>query len=148
MDNEQLVRRAETHSRLRRILLVANALTYVAWLAAQGLEHAQAFGLSPATWSMLKSFTMVAWVISLTILCAQISHLRRHRALGALVDDERQLQTKAVAFQTGYWVLLVIVAALYLVSFFDVDVDVRTVLPFLLAAGVAVPGLTIAFRGG
>lgn len=147
MDSERLTRRAETHVMLRKGLLIVNALAYIGWIGSQGLAHAGAFGLGSSTWDIVRNLSMPVWGITLLLILMQIALLKRNRDVAALVDDERSAERKHLAFQGGYWVLLVAVAALYAATFFAPGLDMRTFLPLLLAAGVAAPAFTATVFG-
>jgi hypothetical protein len=145
MDSERLMQRAETHAAVRKGLMIVNALAYIGWIGSQGLAQAAAFGLGASTWSVIGNASVPIWAISLALIFIQLAMLKRNRDVAALVDDERSAGKKALAFQGGYWVLLVAVAGLYTATFFAPDLDMRTFMPLLLAAGVAAPAFTITF---
>ncbi len=145
MNSEQLTRQAEGHVAFRKGLLIVNACGYVAWIGSRGLAHAEAFGLDPSTWDLVHNLSMPVWVISLVLIFAQSAILKRNRDMAALVDDERSIEKKHLAFKGGYWVLLVAVAMVYAATFFAPDLDMRTYMPLLLAAGVAAPAFIVTF---
>ncbi|MBP2158439.1 MULTISPECIES: hypothetical protein [Asticcacaulis] len=147
MDSEQLARRAEKHVALRKGLMIVNALAYIGWIGSQGLAQSDAFGVPPSTWEIVRHLAMPVWAVSLLLILAQYAMLKRNRAVAVLVDDERSKEKTALAFQGGYWVLLVAVASVYAATFFEPDLDMRTFMPLLLAAGVAAPAFTVTFFG-
>jgi hypothetical protein len=147
MDNERLMRRAETQVAIRKALMVVNALAYIGWIGSQGLAHAEAFGLSPSTWDVVRNLSMPVWGICLILILAQFAMLKRNRDVAVLVDDERNREKTALAFKGGYWALLVAVAGLYTLSFFAPNLDMRTFMPLVLAAGVAAPIFAVTFFG-
>lgn len=145
MDNEQLLRRAESHQTWRRVFLVINGLAYIGWIGSEGMAHANAFGLGEGVWNLVKTLSWPVWLVSLCIIFWQMRHLFKNREIGAMVDDERTEKLSARSFQVGYWTLLVAITGLYTASYFVDGIDVRTVVPMLLAAGVTVPAFTYAF---
>lgn len=147
MDNERLMRRAEMHVALRKGLMIVNALAYIGWIGSQGLAQSESFGLPPLIWEIIRNLAMPVWAVSLLLILGQYAMLKRNRDIAVLVDDERSKEKTALAFQGGYWVLLVAVAGLYAATFFVPGLDMRTVMPLLLAAGVAAPAFTVTFFG-
>ena len=148
MDNERLMRRAETHVALRKGLMIVNALAYIGWIGSRGLAHAEAFGISAPVWEIVRNLSMPVWAISLLLILAQVSALKRNRDIATLVDDERSAAKTNLAFKSGYVVLLIAVACLYAATFVVPDLDMQTFLPLLLAAGVTAPAFAATFFGG
>jgi hypothetical protein len=146
MDSERLARQAEGHVALRKGLMIVNALAYIGWIGSQGLAHADAVGGAPV-WELVRNVSVPVWMISLVLILVQAAVLKRNHDVAALVDDERSAGKTALAFKGGYWVLLVAVAGLYAATFLLPDLDMRTFMPLLLAAGVAAPAFTVTFFG-
>ncbi len=147
MDSEQLARRAERHVALRKGLMIVNALAYIGWIGSEGLAHADALGLGPSFWGQVSNVSKPVWAISFALIMLQAVMLKRNRDIAVLVDDERSKEKTALAFQGGYWVLLVAVAGLYAATFVAPGLDMRTFMPLLLAAGVAAPAFSVTFFG-
>ncbi len=140
-DNEALLRQAEGAATWRRLLLIVNALSYVAWVGVFAV-NVSGIHLSLPPWANIAAFACAAvWLFSMLAILWNIRGLKRNRALAGLLDDERTVGLRGRAFQTGYWVLLFATAILYGVAGF-VHLDIRLVLPALVALGVAVPNLT------
>ncbi len=142
-DNETLMKQAESHAVLRRVLLIVNALSYVGWIGSSGLAHMGTLSVDPATLSLVQMVCWPVWLISLIRIFWTMMRLGKRRDIGALVDDERTQGVSAKSFQIGYWALLLAITGVYAANFF-VPVDVKLVGPFLLALGVAAPSLTYA----
>jgi len=142
-DNEKLLRQAEGLAGYRRVMLVVNALSYTAWVVSFALGQTGMGDLPPRLLTMIGLAAFPVWLISLIALVWGIRRLARDKALGALIDDERTRDLTKRAFQAGYWALLLALAGLYAVSYFT-DINIRLIVPFLLAFGVAAPSLTYA----
>ena len=143
-DNELLLRQAEGVTTWRRLLLVVNALTYAAWIGVFGVSISGAHIALPP-WALIAAVVCaVVWMLSMIGIFLGIRALKRNRALAGLVDDERTVGLRGRAVQAGYWVVLIAIAILYGLAGF-VPLDIKLVLPALIALGVAVPNLTYAW---
>ena len=142
-DAEKLLKQAEALAGLRRGLMIVNALSYIAWIGATGLQHVDT-GLAPQTLGLVGTAAWPVWLVSLLGILWTMMHLARRRDIAGLVDDERTANLTSRAFQAGYWALLLAVSGLYAASYF-IAVDIKVAAPFLLALGVAAPSLTYAF---
>ena len=140
-DNDMLLRKAETLSNGRRFMLFLNAVTYVAWMIGLAVNTGTSEGGYNPIWRYLQTAGMITWVLSLIGVAWTILAMRRHKHIAALVDDERTYQATGRAFMIGYIVLLFPLAGIYTASYFT-QVDIRFVIPIMLAIGVATPSLT------
>ncbi|MGZ3298356.1 MAG: hypothetical protein ACXU8U_05890 [Asticcacaulis sp.] len=143
MDNDRLMKQAEGYIALRRVLLIVNALGYIAWIGSEGLGHLGNLSVDPHTLSLVKLVAQPIWVLSLLGIFGVMARLRKRRDIAGLVDDERTRALSGWSFKAGYWVLLISIAGVYAANFF-MTIDVRLVAPLLLALGVATPSLTYA----
>ena len=143
-DNEVLLKQAEGVAVRRRVLLVINAATYAAWVGVFAVSVSGIHYVFPF-WAVAAAVACaVVWVLSMIAILSGIRSLKRNRALAGLVDDERTCAVTARSHQAGFWVLLAAIAILYAVAGF-VPLNIRLVLPALIALGVAVPNLTYAW---
>ncbi|MGN6423121.1 MAG: hypothetical protein ACTHLA_07425 [Asticcacaulis sp.] len=140
-DNETLLHQAERLANFRRAALIVNALCYAGWMLGMGMTSGQTDQAHRGLWLLEEAAAFSVWLISLLAILWTIRHARRRRDLGALIDDERTQGLTIRAFQTGYWLLLLPLAALYTLSWF-VAIDLRQALLALMALGVAAPSLT------
>ena len=144
MSNTQnLMKKAEGYVQWRRITLVINALAYVGWIGSTGLGFLPGVAIDPALLRLVSAISWPIWLLSLLGIFAQMAYARKHRDIAALADDERTVGYTKTAFQTGYWLLLIGLALVYAASYFT-QLDVKAVIPFMLALGVAAPSLTYA----
>ena len=140
-DTDKLIKQAHSHAVLRRVLLIVNGLSYLAWIGSRGAAFA---GLADDRLvSLISNLAWPLWLISLVGILWTMARLRKRRDIAGLVDDERTVGLASTAFKTGYWLLLIGIAAVFAASYF-VSIDVRAVMPVLLALGVAAPSLTYA----
>lgn len=142
-DSEQLLKQAERLAGLRRGLLLVNAFAYMSAIGAMGLSHAGGYGFDAAQLNLTQ---MIAWPLWFVSLLGVLWTMRRaaRPEIGALIDDERTANLKSTAFQAGYWTLLLSVALVFAATYL-MPIDIKLVLPFMLAVGVAAPPLTYAF---
>ncbi len=140
-DGDKLLKQAQSHAALRRVLLVVNGLSYLVWIGSRGLGFAGS--VDPGLLAAMGMIAWPVWLVSLLGIFWTMARLRKRRDIAGLVDDERTVGLAGTAFKAGYWVLLVGIAAVFAVSYF-VSIDVRAVMPVLLALGVAAPSLTYA----
>jgi hypothetical protein len=138
--NEDLLHQAEGLANFRRAALIMNAVSYAGWMLGMGMASGQtARGL----WIGIEFAAFVVWMVSLVMVLWTLRRLRQRRDLGVLIDDERTRDLTVRAFQAGYWLLLLPLAAIYTLSWF-IAIDVRQALLALMALGVAAPSLTSA----
>ncbi len=142
-DTQNLMKKAEGYVQWRRALLVINALAYIGWIGATGLTYLPAVAIDPGMLNLISAVCWPVWLLSLLGIFAQVAYARKHRDISALADDERTVGYTKTAFQTGYWLLLTGLALVYAASYFT-PLDVKAVIPFMLALGVAAPSLTYA----
>ena len=142
-DTQVLMKKAEGFVRWRRGVLVLNALAYVGWIGGAGLSHLGVVAIDNGLLGLISTVSLVVWIVSLMTIFAQMNYARRHREISRLADDERTVTYTKTAFQTGYWLLLIALGCAYAASYFT-DLDIKAVVPFLLALGVAAPSLTYA----
>lgn len=142
-DNEILLRQAEAHAVARRLLMIVNALSYIAWIGAFGLSQS-GHGFDGHLLGLVQALSFPVWLVSLLAIFWTIRRLRQRRDIAGLIDDERTVRVSGRSFQVGYWGLLLAITGLFAASFF-IPLDVRLVAPFLLALGVAAPSLTYAW---
>ena len=140
-DADKLLKQAQSHVALRRVLLVVNGLSYVMWIGSRGLGFAG--GVDPGLLSAIGMIAWPVWLVSLLAIFWTMARLRKRHDIAGLVDDERTVGLTGTAFKAGYWVLLIGVAAVFAASYV-LPIDVRAVMPVLLALGVAAPSLTYA----
>lgn len=140
-DNETLLHQAEGLANFRRAALIVNALSYAGWMLGMGMTSGPADQTHRGLWLLEEVAAFSVWLISLMAILWTVRHARRRRDLGALIDDERTQGLTIRAFQAGYWLLLLPLAALYTLSWF-VAIDLRQALLALMALGVAAPSLT------
>ncbi len=143
IDNEKRVREAEGFAGLRRLLLIVNAVAYVAAIAVMGLSHAGVHGFESGQWKETELAAWAVWGLSLLGIFWTIRRATKRPDIGALVNDERTAGMASKAFQAGYWALLLSVAGVFMATYFT-PFDIKLVLPFMLALGVAAPPLTFA----
>jgi hypothetical protein len=94
-------------------------------------------------WGYLQTVGMVGWVLSLIGVGWTMLDAYLHREITVLVDDERTKHVTAWAFGAGYLLLLFPLAGIYTASYF-MPVDIRFVIPIMLAVGVVGPNVTYA----
>ncbi len=140
-DNERLLQRAEAFAATRRILLAVNGLAYLGWIGAQALDAVPGMPLGHGQLALIRLVPGAIWLFSLVALFVSMA---MSRSVRPLIDDERTAKFTLRAFQAGYGVLLVSIAALYGLAFAGYPVDMLAVLPILLSLGVAVPSLAYA----
>jgi hypothetical protein len=141
-DSEERLRQAEGLAGLRRGLLLVNALAYVVALGAGGLSRVGGYGFDTAQLDLARLIAWPIWFLSLLGILWTMHRAKRHPEIGALMDDERTVNLKSIGFQAGYWAILLPVAGHMTATYFT-DVDIKLVLPFVLAVGVAVPPMTL-----
>jgi len=142
-DSDKLLRQAEELAGFRRLAMIANALSYAGWMLGMGMTDSRTGEAHRGVCMMVEGVAFVFWLISLLAILWTIRRVRQRRDLGALIDDERTHGLTVRAFQAGYWLLLLPLAAIYTLSWF-VAIDVRQILLALMALGVAAPSLTYA----
>lgn len=142
-NSEELLRKAHALYTTRRVMLLLNAAAYVAWMLGLAMNTGTAEGARNPVWGLLQTVGPVLWGISIAGVLWTVSQTWRRRDLTVLIDDERTRTQTARAFQIGYFVLLFPPAIIYTASYYT-HIDVRLVMPLLMAAGVATPSLAYA----
>lgn len=142
-DTQLLMKKAEGYVQWRRSLLVVNALAYIGWIGSTGMGYLHTVAIEPSVLNLVAMICWPIWLLSLLGIFAQMRYGRKHGEISRLADDERTVSYTKTAFQTGYWLLLVALAGVYAASYF-IELDIKAVIPFMLALGVAAPSLTYA----
>ncbi len=142
-ESERLLRKAEHMARSRRLMLMVNAITYTAWMTGLAVNTGTSAGQITPLWGYLQTAGMVGWILSLFGAGWTMLEARRHRDITVLIDDERTKHVTAQAFIVGYLLLLFPLAGIYTASYF-MPVDIRFVIPIMLAIGVVGPNVTYA----
>lgn len=143
-ETQYLEQAASTMVRLRRIFLIVSALAYIGGMGACALLYTGNFNPYRTIVIFANWICWPIWLASSIASVWLIFRLRKHRAVGRLIDDERTLKYVHLSFQVSYWALLILTGGLLGLSFI-IHVEARAVLAGLLACGVAVAPLTYAF---
>ncbi|MBI1210746.1 MAG: hypothetical protein GC190_04740 [Alphaproteobacteria bacterium] len=137
----------ERLSRWRRRILFVIGVGYIIWWAgvlASITGVADAFAIAGVV-NIIRIVSFVAWAVPLALLftVGRRIGLRLRPRVRAALEDELTRANRSVAFQTGYWALLVTVCVLFAISQFE-EASLKAALPILIAVGVSVPLLRFA----
>lgn len=142
-ESDALLRKADKMVGNRRLMLMLNAVTYAAWMTGLAVNAGTSVGQEVPFWGYLQTAGMVGWVLSLIGVGWTMLDAYLHREITVLVDDERTKHVTAWAFGAGYLLLLFPLAGIYTASYF-MPVNIRFVIPIMLAVGVVGPNVTYA----
>ena len=138
-----LLKQAQSYAVTRRLLMVVNAVSYVAAIGAQGLLAMKRPLIDVHVLDAVRFTAWPIWALSLVGLFWAMARLRRRADLAGLVDDERTADVTNLSFKAGYWVLLLGITGVLVVNSF-VPLDLGGIVLLLLGLGVAAPSLTYA----
>ena len=114
---------------------------FVVWQAAYFLIFNPA-GSTQRTVDVVASIGFIAWGAALLMLVATGGGIFRGRAVREILDDEWTRATRGVAYQRGFWALMLISLVAYGAAAF-VPVSPRTLAHISLSAGVIVTVATV-----
>jgi len=131
---------ARIESRTRRLLASSGAL-FVAWQAGYFVIFGPTDGALRNV-DAVASLGFIAWAAALLMLLATGGGAFKSRDVREILDDERARSNRRLAYQHGFWVLMLVSLAGYVAASFT-TVSARALAHLSLSAGVVVTVATV-----
>jgi hypothetical protein len=132
---------AHIESRTKRLLLTSGAM-FVVWQAGYFLIFSPPDGALRRV-DLVASLGFIAWGAALLMLLATGGGAFKSREVQEILDDELARANRRVAYQHGFWALMLVSLVAYIAASFS-PVSARALAHVSLSAGVVVTVATIA----